>query len=197
MLEPIVTFFEKLIENFSWRRLVFLMIILGLSIAGLWAFESYTSSFRLSRIERQAALLEKLATLSSQPALKSDIYLQRANENLQKQLEATTNSSSGEYELLPWGKKVLATVAAWLVFATFLLLLPGSYSAEKGGRLTVFMGVVLVASPFVALSAAIPTFNAVWVNYLVYPIGHISVFVILVLLSERRKKRLFLAKLRG
>jgi ABC-type transport system involved in cytochrome bd biosynthesis fused ATPase/permease subunit len=195
MLEPIVAFFDKLIENFSWRRLSFLLAILMLAAVAMWAFEAYTSTFRLARIEKQIVLLEKLATVSVAPAITSYPHLSQIRTNLQKQLLSTTSTSDIEYELLPWGKKVLSAAAAWLVFALFLLLIPSSYSSTNAGPVAIFMGMVVVAAPFIALAAALPTFDAGWVNYLAYPIGHIVMFIVLILWWQRRSRRKLYAAL--
>lgn len=71
MLEPIVGFFDKLIDQFTWRRLVFLAALLVVCTAGIWAFETYTQSYKLARLERQVALLEKLAIINSQTEIKA------------------------------------------------------------------------------------------------------------------------------
>ena len=193
MLEPIVAFFDKLIENFSWKRLSFVLVLLALAVVALLAYESYTSSFKLARIERQIALLEKLGSLSALPSIKSQPLLSQANTNLQRQLAGTTSTSDVEYELLPWGKKVLAAATAWVALALFILLTPSSYSASNSGSGTILVGVVALASPFLALAAAMPTFDAWWINYLAYPIGHIAVLLLAILLWQRMKRRQFLA----
>jgi hypothetical protein len=193
MLEPIVAFFDKLIENFSWKRLSFLLVLLALAVVALWAYESYTSAFKLARIERQIALLEKLGDLSAQPAMKSQLLLSHANTNLQRQLAGTTSTSDIEYELLPWGKKVLAAATAWVALTLIILLSPSSHSASNYGSGNILVGVIALASPFLALSAAIPTFDAWWINYLAYPIGQIAVALLAILLWQRMKRRQFLA----
>lgn len=192
MLEPIVAFFDKLIENFSWRRLTFLLAVLFLAGISLWAYEAYTATFRLARIERQAALIEKIATLSVASAVTSQPELRQSTTNLQRQLLATTQSDTAQYELLPWGKKVLSAAAAWLVFALFILLIPGTYSTTSAG--SAFMGMVVVAAPFVALAAALPTFEESWLNYLAYPIGHIVLLGVVILWLQKWFRRRTLAE---
>lgn len=193
MLEPIVSFFDKLIENFSWRRLLFLLAVLVVGLLALWAYESYTSTFRLARIEKQAVLLERVATVAGLPSVRSSPALNQAAANLQNQLLSTTRSDDSSYELLPWGKKVLSAAAAWMIFALFILLLPETYGSSSKG--SAFMGMVVVAAPFVALAAAIPTFEASWINYLGYPVGHIVLLVVLILWLQRHLRRRALTRL--
>lgn len=196
MLEPIVTFFDKLIENFSWRRLIFLLVLLGLSGGAAWIYETYTQQFRLARIEKQISLVEKLAALESNKALATQPHLKQAYTNLQQQLSSTMNESGDQYELLPWGKKMLATAVAWSIFALFILLIPESYSTAKNAPGAVFFGMLAVAAPFIALSAAVPTFSTPWLNYTLYPIGHLVVLTIAILAWSNRQRRRHQASLR-
>lgn len=171
MLEPIVNFFDKLIDQFTWRRLVFLAVLLVICSAGMWAFETYTQSFKLARIERQVSLLEKLATVSARTELKSSPDLQALSVSLTKQLRETDITMPTSYALLPWAKKALAAAAAWLVFGLFILLIPNTYTRTAPASASVFAGMTVVASPFIVLAVAIPTDP--WLNYALYPIGHI------------------------
>lgn len=171
MLEPIVGFFDKLIDQFTWRRLVFLAVVVAVSSGGLWAFEAYTQSFKLGRIERQVALLEKLAIVSGHPDVRGSSELRALSDSLTKQLRETDITLPTSYELLPWAKKALAAAAAWFVFGLFIALIPNSYTRTQPETASVVAGMTVVASPFVALATALPTVP--WVNYALYPIGHI------------------------
>lgn len=171
MLEPIVGFFDKLIDQFTWRRLVFLAILLAVCAMGLWGFEAYTQTFKLARIERQVALLEKLAVVSARTDVRGSSDLQALATSLTKQLRETDITLPASYELMPWAKKALATAAAWFVFGLFILLIPNTYTRTNPETASVFAGMSVVAAPFVALSVAMPTDP--WLNYAIYPIGHI------------------------
>lgn len=171
MLEPIIGFFDKLIDQFTWRRLVFLATVLAASTAGVWAYETYTQSFKLARVERQVALLEKLATVSALPEIKANPDLQAVAISLTKQLRDTDVTLPASFELLPWARKALATIVVWFVFGLFILVIPNTYTRTKPETASVFAGMTVVASPFVALSVAMPTDP--WLNYVIYPIGHL------------------------
>lgn len=192
MLEPIVAFFDKLIDQFTWRRLVFLAILLVVATGGLSAFEVYTQSFKLARIEKQVALLEKLASSTSKPEVKENPELQALSSSLIAQLRGTDVSLPITYELLPWAKKALATAAAWFVFGLFILLVPNDYTRTKPETASVFAGMTVVASPFIALSTAVP--DQPWLNYAIYPIGHIFLLIFLMfgigMYFSRRSSRL-------
>jgi hypothetical protein len=187
MLEPIVAFFDKLIDQFTWRRLVFLAALLVAICLGLWAFEGYTQTFKLARIERQVALLDKLAIASAKPEVKANPDLVALSTSLTKQLRTTDITLPASYELLPWAKKALATAAAWIVFGLFILLIPNTYTRTKPETASVFAGMTVVASPFVALSTALPTNS--WLNYVIYPIGHIFLLGVLMLMLGRYMAR--------
>ena len=171
MLEPIVGFFDKLIDQFTWRRLVFLAVAVGVAAGGLLVFETYTQHFKLGRIERQAALLEKLSALASSPAAAKNEKVSELSSSLLTQLRETDVSVPFNYELLPWARKALAAAAAWLVFGLFLALIPNTYTRTDPATGSVVAGMTVVASPFIAMAAFLPT--APWLNYFVYPIGHI------------------------
>lgn len=171
MLEPIIGFFDKLIDQFTWRRLVFLAALLVVCTAGIWSFETYTQSYKLTRLERQVVLLEKLATVSTQAEIKADPDLQAVAVSLKKQLRDTDVTLPASFELLPWARKALATAAAWFVFGLFIVLIPSTYTRTQPETASVFAGMTVVASPFIALAIALPT-NP-WLNYAIYPIGHL------------------------
>lgn len=192
MLEPVVTFFDKLIENFSWRRLSFVVALLFLTVVSLWAYESYTSALRLGKIERQVALLERLARVGTEAQIQAHAGLNDTYMELQLQLLRTARPVEGEYVLLPWGKKVIAAAAAWIVFALLLLLAP---QPQGNKRTDTLFGVLVVSLPFVALAAALPTFDATWINYYLYPIGHIVVLVVAILWWQREKRKRLLKSL--
>lgn len=173
MLEPIIGFFDKLIDQFTWRRLVFLAVLLAAGCSALWAYETYTQSFKLARIEKQVELLEKLGEVSAKASVKANPELQNLAQSLTAQLRSTDITIPVNFELLPWAKKALATAAAWFAFGLFIMLIPNNYTRTKPEAVSVFAGMTVVASPFIALSTAMPTSS--WLNYAIYPIGHIFV----------------------
>jgi len=192
MLEPIVGFFDKLIDQFTWRRLVFLAVIVGVAAGGLVAFETYTQHFKLGRIERQAALLEKLSVLVNSPGAKTSEKVHELTSSLLTQLRETDVSIPFDYELLPWARKALAAAAAWLVFGLFIALIPNSYTRTDPATGSVVAGMTVVASPFIALAAFLPT--APWLNYFVYPIGHILLLGVLLTWLSFALRRRFLRR---
>src|SRR3990167_4236914 len=159
MLAPIVEFFERLIENFSWRRLGLLVSLLVIAGMTLWTYETYTQSFRLGKIEKQVALLEHLSKLSEPSTLQTPA-LRQIHQNLERQLADATSTVAAEYVLLPWAKKALAAASAWLALALLLALASKGTSASFTFGFDTAIGMLFVALPFVVIGATLPTFEA-------------------------------------
>jgi len=185
VLEPVIQFFERLISDFSWRRLMLLAAILGLTTAAVWAYESYTGSLRLARIEKEVSLLERLAAVGGQPTVANDPKLLAIYHQLQGKLSGSTTLASTPTLLSTEATKALAALAAWLVLACFGFVagrMPGGTEFTASTAL----GMAVVATPFVVLAAFLPTFQASWINYFLYPVGHVVLVVAVVLLWHRR-----------
>ena len=162
MIEPVVAFFEKLIDQFTWRRFVFVALLCALSGSALWAYEAYTQHFKLGRIEHQIELLEKFTIARTTSATLSSPELRSIEQAIQAQLLETTRTSSSEYELLPWAKKVMAAALAWIVFGFFIALIPSSYTKTEPATASVVAGMTVFATPFVAAAVLLPTDP--WIN---------------------------------
>lgn len=189
MLEPIVAFFERLISDFSWRRLLFVLTVVGLTILGLWMYETYTAAFRLARIDRETALLERLSALSERQRISEDPALRNILNDLRNKLSDSAALSGPLTTISPGAKKSLAAATAWLALA-FLIFLAG-LSGSQGSQFTgaTAVGMLIFAIPFVALAAFLPSFEAAWINYFVYPVGHVLVAVLFVVLWQRWRVR--------
>lgn len=171
MIEPVVAFFDKLIDQFTWRRFVFVALLCAFSGSALWAYEAYTQHFKLGRIEHQIELLEKFTTAKSKSATHSNPALRSIEDAIQAQLLETTRTSSSEYELLPSARKVIAAALARIVFGFFIALIPSSYTKTEPATASVVAGMTVFATPFIAAAVLLPT-NP-WINYVLYPIEHI------------------------
>jgi len=188
MLEPVIQFFERLISDFSWRRLFLLAAVLGLAIATLWAYESYTAALHLARTEKELTLLERLVALGEKPAVTTDPKLSSIYQNLQAQLSESTAISTEPLLLSPEATKALAAASAWFVLAILVILAGRSRNVPAFTSATA-VGMLVLATPFVVLAAFLPTFKAAWVNYFLYPVGHVALVVAAILLWQRRSKK--------
>jgi len=177
---PVFAFFEKLISDFSWRRLAFVMVFSGVILGGLWIYEGYTGAFRLGRIDREVALLERLTALADKDVIRKDLKLKLAQ---------SSNPSSPTVQIPDGIKKALAAAFVWLLLALTV--------SASGFNLNTIAGLVLVATPFVILAAFIPTFDASWINYWLYPIGHVALVVTTIFLWQRSRQKAVTARSGG
>ena len=175
MLEPIVNFFDKLVDQFTWRRLVLLAVLLAIAASSIWGYERYTQQFKLARIEKQISLMEKLSSLANNEAVRENTTLKSLQGRIETQLKETTDVEKTEYEIEPWVKKSLAAAAAWIIFGICIAFIPNSYTSTQPAATSVISGMLVFASPFIAAAAWLPT-NP-WLNYAIYPIGHIFALV--------------------
>lgn len=175
MLEPIVNFFDKLVDQFTWRRLVLLAVLFAIAASSIWGYEQYTQKFKLARIEKQIFLMEKLSSLANNEAIRGKSTLKALQIRIEIQLKETTEIETAEYEIEPWAKKSLAAAAAWIIFGICIAFIPNSYASTQPATTSVISGMLVFASPFIAAAAWLPT-NP-WLNYAIYPIGHIFALV--------------------
>ena len=97
MLEPLYTFFDKLISDFSWRRLFFLVLILILMGLSLGIYEYFTSHFMLWHMDQTTSLLERLASDELEDNISGDNDLEQVHRKLKSdlnQLVAGSDSST-------------------------------------------------------------------------------------------------------
>lgn len=202
MLAPIFDFFDKLIDNFTWRRLIVVGLVFYIAIICFVKYENYTQAFFLAKTQKQVLLLDKLSKLSEVPVIKSDKKLLNIYENIQNELiKSTSLDLSGEditsldvFSSIHMDsvKKFLASFTAWCIL-TFIIFLSHLSSIKSGGTSTfsgaTVVGMLTIAIPLSVLAAFIPTFDADWINYFVYPVGSISLVVAIIMYVENRKKR--------
>lgn len=195
MLEPIISFFDKLIDQFTWRRLIFFALLLAIVGGAIWAYEDYTQQFKLARIEKQILLLEKLSVVAAKPEVTSNPMLASIQSAVEHELVNTTQVSATKFELEPWVKKVLAAMVPWLIFGVFVAFIPKAYTVTQPAATSVVAGMTVFALPFVAAAAWLPT--APWINYVIYPIGHIFAIIIVLLWFSRLMQRKFKSKVQS
>jgi len=182
MLAPIIDFFEKLIEQFSWRRLIFTGFFLLFAILCIVVFESYTGKFRLQRIDRVITLVEHANRLGPLLDTRSRANLSATLSSATADLAAFTENSTTPFRL---DAKILKGLAAFAPWVLLLILLP---IASPGGNKLAFVGVLLIAIPFAVIGALLPDFRFGWINYAVYPVAHCAIVLILIVSWQRRKR---------
>lgn len=183
MLDNVFSFFEKLLVNFTWTRLTFLVTLILLLLGGAVLFEFYTGHFRLSRVEREVKLLDQMVDLSKKVTQVPLGDPSRSTyDRLAKQISAEVGAPAFQIGSLPElpNRLILGSVP-WLVLISLVLL------TTKFGRGQALLGMSLVAVPLVAIGVNFPdTWDRTFVYY-VYPWGSMIFVVFGILYVQRRR----------
>jgi hypothetical protein len=174
MLEPIFEFFEKLIDQFSWRRLIFAGVLLLTTFSCIVAFESYTGKFRLQRIDRVVALVERANRLGPLLDARSRSNLNVALSSATAELAAFAQNDTTPFSLDPRILKGLAAFTPWLLL---LILVP---IVSPRGNKSAIAGIFVLAIPFALIGASLPDYPHSWINYFLYPIAHFAIIIFLI-----------------
>lgn len=185
MFESVFQSFEKLISEFSWRRLVFLALLLVLAIVAIWLWENNTGQMRLTRFERTVAILNSLKDLQGNPAIENDPVLKSTLVALKQDLKEFTVRKSEVPTLGIGWRKGFAGGAAWLLvsFAFFPALRTGDRSELNG-----LIGCLVLAMIFGVIGAWLPDAPYAWINYVAYPLGNFFVFVVIAMWWQARQR---------
>jgi hypothetical protein len=182
MIDPIIEFFEKLITQFTWRRLFFILIVLFIAIGVLVWYETYTGHFRLNKIERTTKLLTQLTELSEKIKKENNEKLTNIFQGITNDLNLYVNHSGTAFSIHPVVLKAMSAATPW-VFMILAFLLSGTTTKQM------IFGTLFLAIPFSIIGAILPDYTHVWINYLLYPVGHFFVIIALILIYQNRKKK--------
>lgn len=187
MFDRLFDSFEKLIDEFSWRRLVFLFALLLMIVIVVWGFESYTGYGRLSRIERVATLLNSIQSLQSNPTIQQDPNLSATLAALKRDLKDFTERRVEAPIIGNGWLKALAGAGPWLLFS--LLFFPKIRTGDRS-ELNGLIGAWVFAGIFGAIGAWLPDFTYSWMNYVGYPISSFAVVMAGIMGWQSRKRAL-------
>ncbi len=185
MLESIFQSFEKLISEFSWRRLVFLVLLLVITVAAIWLWENSTGQMRLTRIERTILILNSIKDLQEHPVVKSDPILRSTLLAVKEDLKEFTERRSETPILDARWRKAFAGGAPWLLFS--LLYLPAFRTKERE-ELNALIGCLTLSVIFGVIGAWLPDFSYPWVNFIGYPVANFILIVAFALWWQARKR---------
>ena len=184
MLDNIFGFFEKLVMNFTWTRLTFLISVLLLVVTGVATFEFYTNHFRLNKLEREAKVLEQLIEVAKKVEAIPETELSRATfermlRQLDQELGQPPSLTTGSFpEVAP---KAIYAVLPWVILALLIVVTTSS------GRTYALAGLAVIAIPLVILGANLPTFQEEWINNYAYPWGSMLLVIFGILYAQRRR----------
>lgn len=177
-------FFERLITDFSWRRLVLLSGVLLLAGFVFLAYESYTKTFALARMERQLALLERLVSLE-EATRGSELSEQslRSLDGIRSQLRESIEPGVVTGEIGGRWVSAFYTGIPWALLAVLVALSPGT------GAQSAILGMVAFAVPLMVVNSSLPDFDREWINNWLIPWGEVAVVIVAILLWQKRQKR--------
>lgn len=189
-MTAIVEAFLKFFSEFSWKRLLAIVIVAILVAVGFILYERYTSGFRLGRLQKQAELLVTLNQLQT-ANIHSDPRLGKIYDRLAADADdaAQTKPLTISFLALPSGMfnhviaKFLAGAAPWAFIGLFFI--PGILRGDKGSA-SALLGVTVFIVLFGAIGAVLPNIWWPWFNLWIYPIGHFFLLVILVVVFAVR-----------
>lgn len=182
-MQHLIEFLNKLVDDFSWKRLSLILSCLALVIIALVAYEFYTSYFFLSKTEKTINLIKQLSSLPPEVTNSSKDGIANLTKSLVKQLNDVTNSKSYNLELSPLMMKVVSSSIPWLI-----ALLIGAI-VEKNDKFSLIGGLIVVGAIGVIVGIVLPWQGTIWSNYWLYPIIHFIVIIwALVLYGNLTKK---------
>lgn len=183
MIDAIIQFFERLITQFSWRRLLFVLIIIFLFITAFVVYETYTNHFRFNKIEHETKLLNQLTELSKKVKEQNDDRLTNIFKTILQDLEMHVNYGYPAFHLHPVLLKAMTAAFPWALIL-LLFLITGKTARET------FAGTIFFAIFFIIIGICLPNFSHSWINYLLYPFGHFALILMAIIIWQNRKKKL-------
>jgi hypothetical protein len=185
VIEAVLRAFERLVTDFSWKRLTLLGVLIATSFTLLIVFERTTATWRLSRLERSATLLEHLAQVRRDASADSGETTRLADSLLQ-QLRAVIQEPPVSATMSPSLLRALVAALPWWLFA--IAFAPG-VKRGSSSDLAGLLGAVICGVLFGWLGLLLPDGLSPAVYYVVYPIGHFLAVVLLVSWWQARPGR--------
>jgi len=186
MFESVFQAFERLVTDFSWRRLLFWVLFVTVLGGSFMIFERYTGQFKLRKLERATALLERLETLRQHPSVFQDSALAATYRGIRDQLGDLLKPADLRPSVSPIVWRGMAAAAPWLLIA--LAFVPGLRRGEAGMGSAV-VGVLIIGIVFAGIGVLLPDSFGELVLYVVYPGGSFLGFLIVALGWQASRNR--------
>lgn len=188
MFESLFNAIEKFVNDFSWRRLFTWIIVLIVIICSAWTLEYYTGYLRLARIDKTIELLKKLGDVQEIQRSTADESLRNIYQSIRSDLANFVAPPSSGTDISPGFMKAAAGALPWALFAC--IFLPAFRRGEKEAPYGI-VGALFFAVLFGAVGWVLPEFDWKLINYLIYPLGHFIVIVMLIYSFQQwRNKRM-------
>lgn len=167
MLEQIFRATDKLVDDFRPRRVIAIVIILGI-FAGL---EAYTDYLKLNRLSKSVSIVQQIETID--PNLQ-DHNIKDLRDSLLRQAKTIIDPSLVNHKGSHLMKFTTGSILWFLLSLTFIPQIKrGNLDVIPGFCLVIFLGFL-----FGTIGLFIPEIMWPWFNYLVYPIGHFALIVV-------------------
>ncbi len=183
-MDKAIEAFFALFSEFTWRRVLALLILLGLLFLGFSLYERYTLSFQLSRLQRSAELLMTIHKMES-TVTSGNPEIRRASQKLAEQSIHAVETKPLSLDILPstlrfstdylW--KFLAGAAAW--FGLAISRTPRIARGDKASKTSAagffFFGILAGL-----LGLAIPPLWWPWFHLIIYPLCILAFFYVFI-----------------
>jgi hypothetical protein len=182
MQSSVFEFFDKLVDDFSWRRLIFVVVVIVSTVILAIGYESYTSHFQISKMKEVVSLIKEISSLPPEFRREIDSESSDAIKKIMANLVETSKESGIVFNIHINIQKALAAFSPWLILLFVFLILNPPQIRE------VSIGVIICAAIFSLIGALLPTFKSSWVNFWLYPVGHFFFLMILLFIFRKIKR---------
>ncbi len=157
-----------LLDKLSRRRIASLILILYLTFACLWTFETYTQYFNLQKLDHTVSILAQFRKLPGAVSPLVDSLAESTAIGVISELKSVSVSSRRPFkDVKEIALRMLAAGTPWIIVS--LLLLPKA-ARSKGQHEQRVLDLLMSALAAGAIGGAIPMFGAL-INYVYIPIS--------------------------
>lgn len=180
-MQHLLEFLNKLVDDFSWRRLSLILSCLAIFVIALIVYEAYTGAFFLSKAEKTIHLIKELSSLPPEIIGDSQARLSSTAGSVANQLHSFTESRPFHFEVSSLAVKVFCTSMPWLITLIIAALI------EKNEKPALLGGIILLWVFSVVLGLLLPWKNIIWSTYWAYPVVHFVIIIFGLIVYGRNK----------
>ena len=174
MLDAAFQFVEKIITDFSWKRILIYLFFVASVMGAIVGYETYTRNFELTRLEKTTNLLKSIESLSNSEVkevkeLTSKIIL-RLNSITSKQ------ESSDKDTYSPSLIQAIAGASPWLLF--LLIYAPIAVRRKEKDWEYGVLGLTIISTIVAVLAYVIPPSYSGWIRYGAVQLANVLVLAI-------------------
>ena len=175
MIDSVISAFAKIATGeLSKRHIITLIVLFLVFVGSVILYESYTSNFRLSRLDKATRLLHELVDL--RPLVQADEQMKSTYSALVSALDDITGSVQPAVHKHSWLLRLLGGFWLWYLFG---VAISKSTPKDNNARYGIWIMGLLVA----VVCSFLPESRWPWYHFIVYPLGSIIGIVSLILIS--------------